>query len=1342
MICPHCQTENPNNARFCISCGHPLPRVCPVCGTVNPPGARFCNQCGTPLQSGAASPTLTPAAAPMAASDGLSAAVSAASARDGRAQDGRGGAAAREHLPVEETEEQRRIVTVLFADLTSSTSLAEEMDPEDTRALLGGFFDTMAREIHRHGGTVEKYIGDAVMAVFGLPVAHEDDPVRAVRAALDMQTALLRFNADRKVSDPATPELQMRIGINSGDVAAAGGAAEGRDFLVTGDAVNTAARLQQMAGPGAILVGPRTYRATTGAVLYRALQPAALRGKSRLVRIWEAVGMVDASEVPTPRPRGVEGLRAPMVGRDVEMDLLRSVYARVTQEARPHLVTVLGAPGIGKTRLAREFVDLLLEAPEPERAKVGAAKAARSARGTSGGGRSHAAVAEPPARKPQRPLLLEGRCPPYGEGITYWPLAEVLRARCDISPLEQPESARAKLLSRMRALLAATGRSEDPEVLAAYLGYTVGVESAERRQALLPSDRMQFQEGLLRAWRTYFEALASRRGLILFIEDIHWADDALLDLLEYAAARADGVSLLLLCTARPNLLERRPDWGGGKRNYVTIALEALSPDDTERLVRELLPGANVPDALPRGILAKAEGNPFYVEEIIRMFVDRGILEREASGGWRVAPEWADSCEVTDPGIPDTVQGVLAARLDLLSAEERDVLQHASVIGRYFWPSALVALAPHLDPERLAGLLGTLREKDLILPTDHFKSSVAPPDEPVYTFNHSLTREVVYGAIARARRAHEHQRVAEWLEEIAQGREEEFAELLAQHYRQYYVQANLARSRNEERRQAVLAKVVRYLTMAGDQAAGRHAANKAEDYFTDAAELVEEEARPEDTPLRIELYMRRADARWMALRADDAWDDYRTALDLWIAYATPVGLGESVTSQEGEPETPRSLPTDWCARGFRLYRQLVELPTRFGSYFKQVPPHEDLRTYLDAGLRLAESQGRCDTYEYAELLTAKAFFWLSWPEQRGERELLDALRSAREAVRISEAAGEPRSASAALDALGNIQGVTTDLRGYLESQTRRLKWAPRIDDVSELVDIYSEVSQGNQVVGNYAVSVQHARTALDLATKAETDPLRMQALRGLVVTLFEWDHWAEALQAGDELLELAALTDTRYSHRQQWAVLDLAIAQTQIGNLDAAEQLARKVSENMPRSDTQYIEVGRARLVLARGAVKEARQILLGALDCRDGRVILPSLLAELAELAAQQGDRELYERFGPQALELGWRSGARKPLAQAIRARAIVGIADGHWDDALADAQSALARFQELGTAWQEARTRYVLAGLYRRRGTEGDDELAHAELERALAMLEELHAVRDLARARATLAGGDVRLP
>lgn len=1335
MICPNCSTVNPDNARYCISCGQPLPQVCAVCGAINPPEARFCNQCGSPL--GASPPSTSR--------------ENGAGQQNGKRPPGV--VLTNATTPAEEASEQRRVVTILFADLTSSTALAEDLDPEDARALLAGFFGTMAREIHRHGGTVEKYIGDAVMAVFGLPVAHEDDPVRAVRAAMDMQAALRQFNDDRRAVDPGATELQMRIGINTGEVAAAGSATEGRDFLITGDAVNVAARLQQIATPGAILVGSRTWRATQGAVRYRELPAANVRNRARPVKIWEALAMTDQSAVPTTRPRGVEGLKAPMVGRDVEMELMRAISMRALHERSPHLVTIYGSPGIGKTRLAREFLRQVTDTPSANASTMSApamatTSTATKARGATASRRrttrrtsaSATAATATPAR-PDRPVILEGRCPPYGEGITYWPLADMLRAYCGVQAMESHESARARLLKCVTEVLTRASRSDDPELIATYLGYTVGFESKARRQALLPADSQQLQEGLLRAWRTFFEAVALPSGLILLIEDIHWADDALLELIEYIAARASDVPLLIVCTTRPQLLDRRPEWGGGKRNYVTVGLEALTPVATQQLMRELLPGSTVPQSLRQSILMKAEGNPFYIEEIVRMFVDLRILVRAkpSGAGWQVAPEWEGRSEVYNPGIPDTVQGVLIARLDLLSPEERDVLQHAAVIGRYFWPSALVALAPHLEPARLALVLQSLVEKELLLATDHSKSSVAPSDEQVYSFNHALTREVVYGTIARTRRAHEHERVAEWLEELASGREEEFAELLAQHYRQYYIQANLSRTRNATRRQAVLAKVVYYLTMAGDQAAARHATGKADDYYTDTITLLEEEARPEDTPLRQALYTKRGDARWFALRADEAWADYQIALELWSGYELPHPPAEN-----GEAATKASEPDhiDWLTQGMRLYRLLVALPTRYTGFFQQVPSHEELKGYLERGLKLADATGCRDTAEYAALLTATSFFWMFSAEQRGERELIEALRSAREAVRITEALGDPRGASEALDALGNMLAITTDLRGFLETMNRRLNWAQHIDDPNELVDIHAEVSQAHQAVGEYAEAVEHARHALDIATKAEAEALQGHALRALVLANFEWDHWAETLSAGEELLNVTTQATPRLSHRHLAAVLAVAITKARMGDRDGADALTRRVAEINQCGDVQYLTVGRARLALAKGASREAKQLLMDGLEAREGRVGMAMLLSELAELLAREGDLALYDRYGAQAMELGWRSGARKALAQAIRARGIVAMAAGRWEDGLADLESAFTRYSDLGTTWEEARTRYALAGLYRRRAEPGDDQRAQDELTRALEIFTALGAVRDIARVRAALAGGDVRLP
>ncbi len=1351
MICPNCQTENPPNAKFCIECGHPLPRTCPNCGAANPANARFCNQCGLPLDRTAPDPAhfvSSPASQPPTPPQkNGSRAARPRSGRPARTSPKVSGGAATEtaEAPVvtataakadgrgihvgEERAEERRVVTILFADLTSSTALADGMDAEDVRGLLAGFFSNVTRELHRHGGTVEKYIGDAVMAVFGLPAAHEDDPVRAVRAALDMQTALRRYNEERRGLGAIAPDLEMRIGINTGEVVAASGAAEGRDFLITGDAVNVAARLQQAAPPGGILVGPRTYRATAGAVVFRALAPINLRGKSRALQVWEALAMVDQSAAPMPRPRGVQGLHAPLVGRDVELSLLRSVFARVANERRPHLITIVGAPGIGKTRIAHELVTAVT------------AEAARE----------------------RKTRALEGRCPQYGEAVTYWPLAEMLRALSDSSAAEPAATARAKVLATVRDTLRAAGRAEDPEVLAAYLGYTIGIEPAARRHALLPADRQKLQEGIMRSWRVFFEALAGEGPLILLIDDIHWADEALLDLIEYVAERASDVPLLLLCPARPELLDKRPDWGGGKRNYVMLSLEALGEQEANRLVRELLPGDGVPESLRRGILTQGEGNPFYFEEIIRMLADRGILVKdgETNAGWRVAAEWEGSREVTDPAIPDTVQGVLAARLDLLTETERDLLQHASVIGRYFWPSALRALHPNLD-EDMADVMAALIAKDLIREADRQEASVAPPGEALYMFTHALTREVTYGTIPRARRAHEHQRVAEWLEIFAKGREAEFADLIAQHYAQYYAQAGLARSGNSERRKVVREKVLRYLVLAADQAAARHANAKAERYFTDALTLLEDDALAEDVPQRVDLFIRRGDTHRAQLQGDAAWDDYRDALRLWSAYSAfmvdgagleetpdvpvsaPVGADGALAALAQSPlpqSTALALPLDWRPLGLKLYRLLVLLPSRLPSLFQQPPTHDELLPYLEEGLRLMDELHQRETLDGAALLAAKAFFWWSWPQQRGERELLDALQSAREAVRISETLDNPTAASEALDALGNVQAVTTDLLGSLESQTRRLVWAQRLDDNAELVDIDGEVCMANVLVGNFAEAAEHGRRSLERAIAADTDILRARALRNLTLAYFEWDHWPDTIRTGERLAEVSRSLDTPAPSHQRWALLAWATALARTGERDAADALYRRVGMAADRVTEQYVELYKARLALARGATKEARQILITALDARAGRFILPALLAELAELGARSGERALYDRYGAQALELGWRSGARKALAQANRASGIVAIADGRWDDALGDLHDALNRYVALDTPWEEARTRYALASLYQRRGAEGDAELAHTELTHALALFERQQAVRDIARVRAALSDGGVSI-
>src|SRR6266704_2254184 len=669
MRCPNCQTINPPEARFCLECGRRLV-VCPHCVTVNVPAAKFCIECGTALVSKGEStePLLElvpPTPMPQEA-------VNAES----------------KLTPPEE----RRVVTIMFADIIGSTPLADRLDPEDMRAILVGYFNLMTEQIRRHGGTVEKYIGDAVMAVFGAPIAHEDDPDRAIRAALDMQAALARFNQRRQAQDPEATRLQMRIGINTGDVAAPGANFRRRDFLITGDAVNVAARLQQVAMPDMILVGERTYLATRNVFEFHPLAPLTLKGKPEPIRAWVVQDFRHGRDAThsyaiTQHPRGIEGLEAPLVGRDLELTLMHATFARVQAERHSHLITLLGTPGIGKSRLVRDFI-----AREQEAAKCTSCNEGLSA-----------------------PRVLQGRCPPYGEGITYRPLVEILRSLLNVEDGESKEGLRQRLNEFVQDILAQAKSNEDATEIANALVRSIGSgldgDSSEpsfneRREIQRSTYSKSTEQGgthavLLRAWRVFLEAIAQQEPLILVIDDLQWADEALLDLLEYLTDRIEDVPILFLCPARPDFYERRRDWGGGRRNFTTIVLEALTNEESHDLISGLLETQDLPEVLYHTIQNRAEGNPFFIEEIVRILIDQGMLVNQ-HGCWVISeqnetimselaspatpPEdtLIDQHYVLPLPLPDTVQGVLSARIDLLSQVEKQVLQIAAIIGRTFW----------------------------------------------------------------------------------------------------------------------------------------------------------------------------------------------------------------------------------------------------------------------------------------------------------------------------------------------------------------------------------------------------------------------------------------------------------------------------------------------------------------------------------------------------------------------------------------------------------------------------------------------------------------------------------
>jgi predicted ATPase/class 3 adenylate cyclase len=653
---------------------------------------------------------------------------------------------------------ERKVVTVVFVDLVGFTARSEAMDPEDVEMELDRYHARVRHELERHGGTVEKFIGDAVMAVFGAPVAHEDDPERAVRAAL-------------AVRDWATTEanLEMRVGVYTGETLVRLDArAEAGEGLAVGDVVNTASRLQSAAPTNGIVVGEATYRATSAQIEYREAEPVIAKGKSEPIPIWEAVSArsqfgVDVEQAP----------RTVFVGRDNEVGLLRGALARARDQREPQLVTLVGVPGMGKSRLVYELSRIVDDDPDLV-------------------------------------TWRQGRCLSYGDGVSMWALAEIVKAQAGIFETDEPATADEKLAKTVDALEFDGDRAWLSEQLRPLIG--LGGADASRS-----SRDEQFA-----AWQQFLEALAETSPAVLIFEDLHWADDLLLDFLDEFADRASGVPLLIVCTARLELLTKRPNWGAGRTNALTLSLPPLSEDHTRTLVRELVTSA-IADDLQHAVLERADGNPLYAEEFARMLAER---------------------PTQDIVIPDTVQGILAARLDALAPQDKRLLQAAAVIGKVFWAGALEA-GTGLARADIDVSLRELERREMV--RRDRRSSVAGDIE--YAFRHILVRDVAYGQLPRADRSEFHRKTAEWI--AALGRPEDYAELIAHHY----VSAlDYARAANRDVTSFVDATRTA-LRNAGERAAGLRAHSSAVEFFRRALDLAVSE------PDRGELLVAYGNAQW-------------------------------------------------------------------------------------------------------------------------------------------------------------------------------------------------------------------------------------------------------------------------------------------------------------------------------------------------------------------------------------------------------------------------------------------------------------------------------------------------
>ncbi len=776
MICGNCGAENRAGRKFCAECGTALTPPCPSCGAYNEPSEKFCGECGTALGGGAA----------------VARAAKAAVA------------------PVAQAE--RRLVSILFVDLVGSTALAEGRDPEETRDLLTRYFDLARDVIVRYGGSVEKFIGDAVMAMWGAPTAHEDDAERAVRAGLDLVAAVKTLG----------PTIQARAGVLTGEAAVTVGAVG--QGMVAGDLVNTASRLQSVAPAGAVLVGEATQRAAARAIAFEPAGDALLKGKTAPVPAWRATRVV-AERGGRNR---AETLEAPFVGRDDELRLLKDLSHATVREGRARLVSVIGPAGIGKTRLAWEFLkylDGLVEAV----------------------------------------WYHDGRSPAYGEGISFWALGEMVRRRAGLLEGDDEATTRRKIAT----LLAEHVPDEEERrwielALLTLLGVGSGVGSDQ----------------LFGAWRTFFERLAASAPVVLVFEDFHFADSGLLDFVDHLMEWSRNVPIYVVTLARPELLEKRPDWGAGKRNFTSLYLEPLPESAMRELLAGLVPGLPAPAI--RAIVARADGVPLYAVETVRMLVAQGRLRTEGE-------TYVPTADLRTLDVPETLTALIASRLDGLEPADRALVADAAVLGQNFTLAGLAAVSGHAASELEPRLRALVRREILALEADP-----RSPERGQYAFVQALIREVAYNTLARGDRKVRHLAAARFFESLGT---DELAGALAGHY--LAAHANAAAGPEAE---ALAGQARIALRAGGERASSLGAHDQALGFYEQALSITTDPT--EEARFRTEA----AAAAKSVGRVEDADRHYRAALehhratgDRSAQAATIAGLGEALlTAYRMEP----------------------------------------------------------------------------------------------------------------------------------------------------------------------------------------------------------------------------------------------------------------------------------------------------------------------------------------------------------------------------------------------------------------------------------------------------------
>src|SRR5262245_3624780 len=883
---------------------------------------------------------------------------------------------------------ERKVVSVLFADLVGFTSRADTLDPEDVEAILSPYHAHLRAELERFGGSVEKFIGDAVVAVFGAPIAHEDDAERAVRAALSIRDWAREQEG-----------LELRLAVNTGEalVSLDADPASG-DHAVAGDVVNTASRLQAAAPINGILVGEATYRSTAQAIEYTAGEPVEAKGKAEPVPVWEPI---------QPRARLGSDVdlhtRSPLVGRERELDVLGGALARVREERSPQLVTLVGVPGIGKSRLVHELSRRVDDDPE---------------------------------------LITwrQGRCVAYGDGVSFWALAEMIKGHAGIHEDDSAAAAEEKVRTAVEEVVAETAEAEWVVThLRPLLGLGEGgwASSDPRAESFA-------------AWRRFFEALAEQRPLVLVFDDLHWADDGLLDFVDHLVDWAVGVPILLVATARPELLERRPGWGGGKANTVTLSLSPLSSTDTARLLHGLLDRAVLPAEIHALLLERAGGNPLYAEEFARI-----AGEREVSAS-------------DDLPVPESIQGLIAARLDALAPVEKSLLQDAAVVGKVFWLGSVGALGSDEPASELATRLHGLERKEFV----RRERRTAITGDTQYVFGHGLVRDAAYGQIPRPARAEKHRLAAEWIEAL--GRAEDHAEMRAHHFL-----TALETTRAAGRDSAGLEQAAaRALRDAGDRAASLHSYPAASRLYHRALELV----------------------------ADD--DPDRPRLLVAAAAARPEAEGENLEELEAARDALLAVgDTDHAARAQII---IVE------NYWIGGGSGDETRRQLDRAAELAEQLPRSPS-KAVVLAGISRFHMLG---DRAE----PALRFGEEALALAEELGIDEARANALNNLGTMKVGVGDRSGIADLERSIAIGEAHNSPIA--VRSYNNLAFCLYRLGDLRESAEVAERMAALAERFGAGWVPWSSDRRLHA-YYQAGRWDEAMALAEEMLESVAAGDGHY-----------------------------------------------------------------------------------------------------------------------------------------------------------------------------------------------------------------------